>query len=348
MSKKLTHEFIAMRTKCDRLESIKNLNLWGNDLEDISVIKNMYNLEVVSLSVNKIRTLRDFSGLRILKELYLRKNLISDLSEIRYLANLGNLRVLWLSENPVADVKDYRSTVIRLLPQITKLDDHVISAEERANINNSNSGQGNDTWDEEEEDLGPQEENVFETENLPSKEIEYINLRQRDASPVNEIYSNNEKNKKIKDKFSQPSTNVINKKYSANIEDNSNLYVQNFENLNINKEKVEKAPPQKRNTPYEQPKYERSNFNEQNKYENKYIENSYENYENKKIGGAHRELQGGAQVGKREGRGGSTTPTQVTPKNENIVNCVIMLLRELNDSELELVKNEIERKMSKY
>ena len=54
MSKKLTHEFIAMRTKCDRLESIKNLNLWGNDLEDISVIRNMYNLEVVSLSVNKI------------------------------------------------------------------------------------------------------------------------------------------------------------------------------------------------------------------------------------------------------------------------------------------------------
>lgn len=346
MSKKLTHEFIAMRTKCDRLESIKNLNLWGNDLEDISVIRNMYNLEVVSLSVNKIRTLRDFSGLRILKELYLRKNLISDISEIRYLANLGNLRVLWLSENPVADVKDYRSTVIRLLPQITKLDDHVISAEERANINNiNNGGQGNDTWDEEDEDLGPHEENVFETENLPSKEIEYSNLRQRDASPVNEIYSNNEKNKKIKDKFSQPSANVINKKYSANIED-TNSYVSNFENMNLNKEKIEKPPQQKRNTlntPYEQPKYERNNFNEQNKYENKYTDNSNENYENKKIGG-HRDLQ----VGKREGRGGSSTPTQVTPKNENIVNCVIMLLKELNDSELEMVKNEIERKMSKY
>jgi len=27
---------------------------------------------------------------------------------------------------------------------------------------------------------------------------------------------------------------------------------------------------------------------------------------------------------------------------------VIMLLKELNDSELEMVKNEIERKMSKY
>lgn len=343
MSKKLTHEFIAMRTKCDRLESIKNLNLWGNDLEDISVIRNMYNLEVVSLSVNKIRTLRDFSGLRILKELYLRKNLISDISEIRYLANLGNLRVLWLSENPVADVKDYRSTVIRLLPQITKLDDHVISAEERANINNSNGGQGNDTWDEEDEDLGPHEENVFETENLPSKEIEYS--RQRDASPVKEIYSNNEKNKKIKDKFSQPSANMINKKYSANIED-TNSYVSNFENMNLNKEKIEKPPQQKRNTlntPYEQPKYERNNFNEQNKYENKYTENSNENYENKKIS-LHRDLQ----VGKREGRGGSSTPTQVTPKNENIVNCVIMLLKELNDSELEMVKNEIERKMSKY
>ena len=47
MAKKLTHEFIAMRTKCDRLESIKNLNLWGNDLEDISILKTMQNLEVL-------------------------------------------------------------------------------------------------------------------------------------------------------------------------------------------------------------------------------------------------------------------------------------------------------------
>src|SRR5688572_10967919 len=131
MSKKLTHEFIAMRTKCDRLESIKNLNLWGNDLEDVSVLKQMHNLEVVSLSVNKIRTLRDFSFLKNLKELYLRKNLISDISEVKFLINCHNLKVLWLSENPVAETKNYRANVIKMLPQINKLDDNVITQDER-------------------------------------------------------------------------------------------------------------------------------------------------------------------------------------------------------------------------
>ena len=32
MSKKLTHDFLSMRTKNSRLDQIKTLNLWGNDL----------------------------------------------------------------------------------------------------------------------------------------------------------------------------------------------------------------------------------------------------------------------------------------------------------------------------
>ena len=38
MSKAMTVELINMKTKTNRIESIKNLNLWGNDLDDISIV----------------------------------------------------------------------------------------------------------------------------------------------------------------------------------------------------------------------------------------------------------------------------------------------------------------------
>jgi cilla- and flagella-associated protein len=57
--KPLTTELIQMKTKNHRLETIKNLNLWGNDLEDISIVSQMQSLEVLSLAVNKVNTLKD-------------------------------------------------------------------------------------------------------------------------------------------------------------------------------------------------------------------------------------------------------------------------------------------------
>ena len=59
MSKALTLELIHMKTKTNRIDSIKNLNLWGNDLDDISIVTQMHALEVLSLSVNNISTLKD-------------------------------------------------------------------------------------------------------------------------------------------------------------------------------------------------------------------------------------------------------------------------------------------------
>lgn len=43
------------------------------------------NVEVVSLSVNKITSLKDFQNCKNLRELYVRKNEISDYHEIDYL-----------------------------------------------------------------------------------------------------------------------------------------------------------------------------------------------------------------------------------------------------------------------
>lgn len=41
IGKALTVELIHMKTKTNRIEGIKNINLWGNDLEDISLISQM-------------------------------------------------------------------------------------------------------------------------------------------------------------------------------------------------------------------------------------------------------------------------------------------------------------------
>ena len=57
-----------------------------------------------------------------LKEIYIRRNSISDLSEVAFLAKLQGLRVLWMSENPVSSVPGYRDYVIKALPQLARLD----------------------------------------------------------------------------------------------------------------------------------------------------------------------------------------------------------------------------------
>ena len=121
-----------MKCKTNKLTSIKNLNLWGNDLEDISIIKDMPNIEICSLSLNKICSLKDFSTCKNLTELYLRKNLVTDLQEIKYLTLCPSLKVLWLWDNPIADHPLYRPYIVKMLPNLIKLDNAGVTPEERA------------------------------------------------------------------------------------------------------------------------------------------------------------------------------------------------------------------------
>ena len=75
-------------------------------------MREMLNLEVISLSLNKITTLRDVVNCSKVTEIYLRKNNIQDLKEISYLSKLNRLKVVWLSHNPCADHPYYRAFVI--------------------------------------------------------------------------------------------------------------------------------------------------------------------------------------------------------------------------------------------
>lgn len=72
------------------------------------MIKDLPALEICSLSLNKITSLKFFQFSVNLTELYLRKNLITDLFEIKNLRNCTKLKVLWLWDNPIAKHPFYR------------------------------------------------------------------------------------------------------------------------------------------------------------------------------------------------------------------------------------------------
>lgn len=127
---RLTEEMVIARSKQSDLSVIKKLNCWGAELGDVSLLRRMPNVEVLALSINKIRTLGDFAGCRRLRELYVRKNEIRDLNEIRHLRRLPDLTSLWLDENPCTQHPEYRMTVLRNLPNLEKLDNVPVLPEE--------------------------------------------------------------------------------------------------------------------------------------------------------------------------------------------------------------------------
>ncbi|XP_025263924.1 protein tilB homolog isoform X3 [Camponotus floridanus] len=127
---KLTEEMVVARTRVSDFSAVKKLNCWGTELTDVSILRKMINVEVLSLSINNINTLADFQCCHKLQDLFIRRNNIKDLNEICYLQGLPNLRNLWLGENPCAEKEGYRLAVLRALPNLEKLDDKVVLPEE--------------------------------------------------------------------------------------------------------------------------------------------------------------------------------------------------------------------------
>ena len=94
------------------------INFWASDLDDVTVVEKMPNVETISLSLNKISSLSFFKSCKNLKELFLRKNKICNLKEIHFLKNLPNLEVLWLWDNPFSSHPHYRLYIVKMLPKL--------------------------------------------------------------------------------------------------------------------------------------------------------------------------------------------------------------------------------------
>lgn len=119
----LKEHMILDKTHTTSLGDVRILNMWGYELTDVSVVQYLRNVETISLSLNKIRTLQPFAGLRKLRCLFLRQNEISDIHEVDYLIDLPCLKQLMLRDNPIAQQPDYRRYILRALPGLEKLDD---------------------------------------------------------------------------------------------------------------------------------------------------------------------------------------------------------------------------------
>jgi protein TilB len=57
------------------------------------------------------------------------------LSDLDHLRGLTELRVLWLTDNPITEKPGYREYTIARLPQLTKLDEVDITADDREAAN---------------------------------------------------------------------------------------------------------------------------------------------------------------------------------------------------------------------
>uniref|UniRef100_A0A915PM85 U2A'/phosphoprotein 32 family A C-terminal domain-containing protein n=1 Tax=Setaria digitata TaxID=48799 RepID=A0A915PM85_9BILA len=126
---RLTESIVYSRTKIT-VESVRKLNLWGCDIDDIGLCSQMINLQILSLSMNRVKCLKPLENCMRLEELYLRKNEITSLSELEHLRDLKMLRTLWIDENPCTADNKHRAKVLRILPNLTRLDDKPVTIEE--------------------------------------------------------------------------------------------------------------------------------------------------------------------------------------------------------------------------
>lgn len=127
----LTAQIIEQKTGQTNLNDVVNLNCSCYALADIGIVSQLKNVEILSLSLNKITTLKPFAQNLKLKELYLRKNEIDNLADIEFLRGLPDLTVLWLADNPIAQHPSYRLYVLQQLPNLVKLDNELIPQSEK-------------------------------------------------------------------------------------------------------------------------------------------------------------------------------------------------------------------------
>ena len=119
----LTKEFILRKyPKISDITSLTKLNIYAEDIQDISILASMPKLEYLSLSCNQISSLLPLSNCIYLREIYLRNNKISSFEELNHLQHLFNLKILWLDGNPICNDKYYRNKVLNILPQVVSLD----------------------------------------------------------------------------------------------------------------------------------------------------------------------------------------------------------------------------------
>ena len=96
-------------------DNIIILNLYNNELTDISNIKYLNKLETLNISFNKIEDISVIKDLNSLKILHIGDNKIEDISVIQYLIELNSLNINYLK------LKSDQIQYIKLLNNLKEL-----------------------------------------------------------------------------------------------------------------------------------------------------------------------------------------------------------------------------------
>ena len=138
MSKKLTLDLIF--SKINNInndpKNIRFLNIWGNQISDISILSAFPSLEKINLNSNQIEDISSFKNLTNVRELSLKDNKIKDIKQIEYLKNNKKLEKLILINNPICNTQNYFQKIIEILPQLKELD-NINTKNLKLNINNN-------------------------------------------------------------------------------------------------------------------------------------------------------------------------------------------------------------------
>ncbi|KAG5466913.1 hypothetical protein LSCM1_01090 [Leishmania martiniquensis] len=127
----LTLNLVLQKSKTDDIRRVQKLNVCASQIQDIGVLRQAVVLEVLSMSLNEISEIGALSNCRRLAEVYLRRNQIRDINQVLHLSRLPCLEVLSLAENPISRDPNYRRFVVAAIPSLERLDDRVITDEER-------------------------------------------------------------------------------------------------------------------------------------------------------------------------------------------------------------------------
>ena len=101
---------------------------------DTNAFLGLTNLRELRLEENGLRSLSNFRNIHNLQLLYLGMNRISDITEIDKLSSIPFLMELTLANNPVSRKQLYRANVIRRMPTLKIVDGREIGVDERERV----------------------------------------------------------------------------------------------------------------------------------------------------------------------------------------------------------------------
>lgn len=112
----------------DALQKLFILNLSRNQLTSVDGLKGMKELAFLNISYNAVQDLSPLSTCDALVRIEALANKVAEVGALKSLGKLENLKVLTLQTlkreeaNPVCSDPSYRSTVIRMIPSLVRLD----------------------------------------------------------------------------------------------------------------------------------------------------------------------------------------------------------------------------------